>query len=77
MNLFRSEEHARNWPRFEMGTDDGIIDLASLVKLFSGPYFTRRLDPDYLSKSPMYAMQMMTDMKAIGKTGEFWRMGGG
>ena len=75
MNLFRSEEHIRNWEGFAPDSDDGIIDLPSLVKLFSGNYFTRRLDPDWVSKSRQYAMEMVMSMKEIGKTGPFWSLG--
>jgi hypothetical protein len=49
MNLFRSEEHVRNWSGFKSGTEEGIVELSALVKAFSGNLFTRRLDPDYFS----------------------------
>ncbi len=54
MNLFRSEEHARNWRGFKSGTEEGIIDLSVLVNLFSIDLFTRRLDPDYFSQRKKY-----------------------
>ncbi len=73
MNLFRSEEHVRNWARFDPATAEGIIPLADLVKLFSGPYFRRRLDPDWVSHSKDYARAMVATMAEIGKTGPFWR----
>ncbi|MBA4394061.1 MAG: hypothetical protein C0407_10955 [Desulfobacca sp.] len=72
MNLFRSEEHVRNWARFDPATSDGIISLADLVKLFSGSYFRRRLDMDWLSRSRDYAREMAGTLKEIGKTGPFW-----
>ncbi|MBW2284295.1 MAG: hypothetical protein JRF65_06805, partial [Deltaproteobacteria bacterium] len=58
MNLFRSEEHVRNWTRFEPETEDGIISLDDLVTLFSGSYFRKRLDPDWVSHSREYAIEM-------------------
>ena len=73
MNLFRSEEHIRNWARFDADTEEGIIPLNDLVKLFSGNYFRRRLDPDWVSRSRDYAREMVATFKAIGKTGPFWR----
>ena len=73
MNLFRSEEHVRNWASFVEGTDEGITPLPDMVKLFSGPLFTRRLDLDYLSHRPEYGRQMIEVMKEIGKTGPFWK----
>jgi len=73
MNLFRSEEHIRNWDRFAPDTEEGIIPLADLVKLFSGSYFRRRLDPDWVSRSRQYAGEMVATMSEIGKTGPFWQ----
>ena len=73
MNLFRSEEHLRNWASFVQGTDEGITPLPDMVKLFSGPYFKRRSDPDYVGHMFEYAREMIGTMKEIGKTGPFWR----
>jgi hypothetical protein len=72
MNLFRSEEHVRNWARFDPATTEGIITLPNLVKLFSGPYFRRRMDLNWVSKSREYAREMVATMAEIGKTGPFW-----
>lgn len=72
MNLFRSEGHVRNWGRFEAGTEDGIVPLSDLVTLFSGSYFRKRLDPDWVSHSREYAIEMAGTLKQIGKTGPFW-----
>jgi hypothetical protein len=72
MNLFRSEEHVRNWARFDPATTEGIIFLPSLVKLFSGPYFRRRMDLDWVSHSREYVREMIATMREIGKTGPFW-----
>jgi hypothetical protein len=73
MNLFRSEEHIRNWDRFDPNAEEGIIALPELVKLFSGNYFRRRMDPDWVSRSGEYAMEMVATMSEIGKTGPFWQ----
>jgi hypothetical protein len=73
MNLFRSEEHIRNWDGFDEGTEEGIIPLADLVTLFSGNYFRRRLDPDWVSRSREYALEMVATVQQIGKTGPFWQ----
>jgi hypothetical protein len=73
MNLFRSEEHVRNWARFDPATTEGIIPLPDLVMLFSGPYFRRRMDLNWISKSREYAREMVATMAEIGKTGPFWK----
>jgi hypothetical protein len=73
MNLFRSEEHVRNWAQFDPATDEGIVPLTDLVKLFSGNYFRRRLDLDWVSRSREYGREMIETLKEIGKTGPFWK----
>ena len=73
MNLFRSEEHIRSWDRFDPDAEEGIIALADLVEMFSGNYFRRRLDPDWVSRSGEYAMELVGTMQQIGKTGPFWQ----
>jgi len=73
MNLFRSEEHIRNCAQFRAGTEEGIISLNDLVKLFSGRYFTRRLDTDWVTRSREYVMDMVASLKEMGKSGPFWR----
>jgi hypothetical protein len=73
MNLFRSEEHIRNWAQFVSGTEEGIIALDDLVKLFSGSYFRKRLDQDWVSRSQEYVMEMLETLKQQGKTGPFWK----
>ena len=76
MNLLRSEEHVRNWSGFVAGTEEGMIPLNDLVKLFSGNYFRRRLDGDWVSNSRQYAMEMIASFEEIGKTGPFWQLKG-
>ncbi len=71
MNLFRSEEHARNWSGFKQDTEEGIISLGDLVKLFSGNYFRRRLDADWVSCSREYAIELG---KEFNKRSPFWQV---
>jgi len=73
MHFFRSEEHIRNWVRFDPVTEDGITLLNDLVKLFSCEYFRRRLDPDYFSKRLQYRAEFLSLLREIGKTGPFWQ----
>ena len=72
MNLFRSEEHVRNFARFDPLTEDGIISLPDVVKVFSVDYFRKRLEPDYFSQRMKYRDDMLRTLKEIGKTGPFW-----
>ena len=73
MNLFRSEEHIRRWDSFVEGSDEGITSLPDMIRLFSGPYFKRRMDHDYVSNMFAYAKEMVQVMKEIGKSGPFWK----
>ena len=73
MNLFRSEEHIRNLSRFDPATTEGIVSLSDLVKLFSGSYFRRRLDLDWVSHSREYVREMVTTLAELGRTGPFWK----
>ena len=69
MNLFRSEEHVRNWSGFKANTDEGINKLSDVAELFSGRFFTRRLDPDYASRMQDYLKELMGILKGMGA---FW-----
>jgi hypothetical protein len=72
MNLFRSEEHVRNWSGFKPGTEEGIVELPALVKVFSVNLFTRRLDPDYISHFQKYLEEFISAVGEIGKVLPFW-----
>ena len=72
MNLFRSEDHIRNWAQFKAGTEEGMVPLDNLVKLFSGSFFRKRLEPDWVSRSREYALEMIAILKELGMTGPFW-----
>jgi hypothetical protein len=72
MNLFRSGEHVRNWSGFKSGTEEGIVDLSALAKLFSSNLFARRLDPDYFSRRLEYRGGFVAALAEMGKTRPFW-----
>jgi hypothetical protein len=76
MNIFRSEEHARNWPRFDQASVEGIVPLETLVQLFSGNLFKKRLEPDYFARG-MYLNEFMADVAGFAKTRPFWKMPAG
>ena len=72
MNLFRSEEHVRNWGGFKAGTEEGIVELSALAKVFSGNLFTQRLEADYVSNYQKYIGEFVSAMAEIGKVRSFW-----
>ena len=70
MNLFRPEEHIRNWSGFKADTEEGINKISDIAGLFSGNFFTRRLDPDYVSHMQEYLMELIGNLKGMGS---FWQ----
>jgi hypothetical protein len=72
MNLFRSEEHVKNWPLYDSVSAESIMPLSNWAIAFSGPLFRNRLEPDYLSRVTEYAPEMLTSLRELGKTGSFW-----
>jgi len=74
MNFFRSEEHLRNWEGFQEKKKGGIIALSDLMRLFSGPYFTNRRDPNYFSHMSEYATVMIATLDSLENAGAYWRL---
>ena len=50
MNLFRSEEHARNWRGFDAGFADTLLPLSYWVERFSGERHRQRGATDFVSR---------------------------
>jgi hypothetical protein len=72
MNLFRSEEHIRNWPGFDPAAEQGIIQLADVVKLFSAEYFHKRLSLEYVSRQQEFLGSFVAALMELGRTRPFW-----
>lgn len=49
MNLFRSEDHARNWDQFDPEMERTLLPLERWFEIFSGPFFRERGRHDYIS----------------------------
>ena len=47
MNLFRSEEHVRNWSSYDTSTAEGTMTIREWASLFQAENFRAKLDPDY------------------------------
>ncbi len=75
MNLFRSEEHVKNWSLYDPATAESIMPLSNWAKVFSGPLCRNRLQPDYLSRVHEYAGVLLATLKELGKAGPFWTPG--
>lgn len=72
MNLFRSEEHVKNWPLYDSVSAESIMPLSDWALVFSGPLMRKRLEPDYLSRVNEYAAELILSLKRLGKVGPFW-----
>jgi hypothetical protein len=75
MNLFRSEEHIRNWAQFDPATEEGILPLPDVARVFSGNLLRRRLDPDYVSHNKEYLNDFLAEIAELAKTRPFWKFG--
>jgi len=71
MNLFRSEEHVRNWSGYRPDTEGGIVQLSDMVDLFSNDFFSKRMEPDYLAHMQEYERQLLGN--SLAKMGAFWQ----
>ncbi|MDP6713378.1 MAG: hypothetical protein QF368_01955 [SAR202 cluster bacterium] len=49
MNLFRSEEHVRNWSQYDPAWDGNLQPLSAWADRFSADMFRARARPDYIS----------------------------
>ena len=65
MNLFRSEEHIRSWARYDAAAEKGILPLENIVKVFSGKFFQKRLDPNYASNAQEYFGEVLPALSGI------------
>lgn len=50
-----------------------MTPLPDMMKLFSGTYFKKRMDKDYVSHMFEYGRDMVQTLKELGKTGPFWK----
>jgi hypothetical protein len=75
MNLFRSEEHVKNWSSYGSVSAQSIMPLSDWAMAFSGPLHRNRLEPDYLSRVKEYAPAMLSALEKLGRTGSFWTPG--
>ena len=71
MLFFRSEEHLKNWVRYDPATKGGISQLEGLLAMFSSNLFKRRMDPDYFSNMKKYLGELIAELGSNDKIGIF------
>ena len=73
MNLFRSEEHVRNWSQFNTDSDSAISPLNDEVIFFSIEGNKHKFDKDFISQwAPKAAAERDEVSRRLGKSGPFW-----
>jgi len=75
MNLFRSEEHVKNWSSYNPISEEAIMPLAGWALAFSGSMCRGRLGPDILSRRSEYLAELFQTLRELGKEGSFWQPG--
>ncbi len=73
MNLFRSEEHVLRWSLYQRAAEDYIMPVAHWARIFSGPLFRERLEPEYLAHAQQFLEKYHADLKEIGKASPYWQ----
>ena len=76
MNLFRSEEHARNWHGFKPEAEGGLLTLAQMMEVFSAPMFRERSAPNYISRYGELRPGFVAGLTQITRDHPFWRVKG-
>ena len=73
MNLFRSEEHVKNWSSYNSISEEAIMPLANWALALSGSMCRDRLGPDILSRRSEYLSELLHTLRELGKEGSFWQ----
>ncbi len=76
MNLFRSEDHIRNWVRYDPAAEQGILPLQNIVNVFSGKFMQKRLELNYASHALEYFGEVLSVISEIAKVLPFWMLPG-
>jgi hypothetical protein len=71
MNLFRSEEHVKNWSYYDPISEESIMPMAVWAEIFGGPAHRNRLAPDILARNKEYVPAFFALFANYGKTGPF------
>ncbi len=69
MNLFRSEEHARNWAGF--GAAAGLLDVADMMRIFNTRPYTERAKGGYITRRKQYYAERVEPIRSITRHDPF------
>jgi len=75
MNLFRSEEHVRQWALFDPSSKEGIRPVSDFATiLFALPRYRERLAPDYLLRISELSRDLPIRLEQLARGAPFWRL---
>lgn len=73
MNLFRSEEHARNWTGFRAEAAAGLRPLADIQALWTAERYSQRLNGHYVSSVASYWPAFLEVLNRVTGGDPFWQ----
>ena len=74
MNLFRSEEHARNWSGYTPEAEEGLLSGGQIMEIFSAEQFRARGAPDYISRYPGLRPKFLRTLEQVTGGRPFWQL---
>ena len=74
MNLFRLEEHAKNWVGYREEAAGGLFPLDGRVEMFSASLFRERLKGHYVSHHGEYDGAYRNIMQKVTGNHPFWQV---
>ncbi len=72
MNLFRSEEHAKNWSGWRPEAAGRLLPLNDILAIFSAPYHQQRLNGRYISAFPELRKTLVETIERVSGGHPFW-----
>ncbi|HKI99973.1 MAG TPA: hypothetical protein VKB51_15970 [bacterium] len=73
MNLFRSEEHARNWQGYQEGAAAGLQPLSAIAAIWGADRYRERLNGHYVSSARDYLPQVAEITARVTGGNPFWK----
>jgi len=72
MNLFRSEEHAKQWSGYKAEAAAGLLPLAALVEIWGCDRYRERGNGHYISSMKDYGAQVAETTARVTGNSAFW-----
>jgi hypothetical protein len=73
MNLFRSEEHAKEWSRYDPMSEESIMPVTDWAYVMGAEVFRKRLEPDYFDRMDENWEDFFARLAEFGRIGSYWK----